>query len=370
MTIFELKTNSSLYDYLRMSSLAITPVYFLVPGDINNVTGGYAYDRRLLAELHLLGLNIQLIELGDSFPSPDANDWSDANSKLANLPDKSVVVVDGLAFGVMGQLAQDYAQRLKFIALCHHPLALETGLGVEERRHLHQSEELAIAEAAAVLVTSKNTANILAQDFSVPSEKIRIALPGTDSGQFAPCEGQPPVLLTVATLTRRKAHDILIDAFSQLTHLPWQARFVGCDDFDIEWANYLRDKVSSYSLEDRVSFVGKQQDISSEYLNADIFVLPSLFEGYGMAFAEAISFGLPIIAAHTGSVPDVVPSNAGILVPPADANALANSLAKLLTNSDERKQLQLGAQIAAKNLPTWLETAKSVFQLIQEVNKQ
>ena len=352
-----------------MSTLATTPVYFLVPGDINNLTGGYGYDRRLLAELHQLGLNIQLVELAASFPYPDANALRDASFILATLPDHSVVIVDGLAFGVMEELAQAHAQRLSFIALCHHPLALESGISVEEQKSLRISEQLALTNARAVVVTSKNTAHILVEEFSVPFDKISIALPGTDARKFAPCNGQTPILLTVATLTRRKAHDVLIDALAQLMHLPWEARFVGSSEFDSDWTHYLRNKVSSYSLENRILFLGNLDDISSEYLNADIFVLPSLFEGYGMAFAEALSFGLPIVAAQTGAVPDLVPSIAGILVPPADVNALAKSLAQLLTDSTKRKQLQLGARGAAQNLPNWKDSAEIVFQLIQLIHK-
>jgi len=351
-----------------MNLLVTTPVYFLVPGDINNLTGGYAYDRRLLAELHKLGLIVQLVALAESFPHPDIHALRDANFILSTLPDNSVVIVDGLAFGVMDKVARTHAQRLKFIALCHHPLALEVGLSAQEQQGLHLSEQLALANTRAVLVTSKNTARILVQEFSVPFAKIRIALPGTDKRVFAPCEGKPPVLLTVATLTRRKAHDVLIDALAQLIDLPWQARFVGGKEFDAEWTHYLRNKVASYGLEKRILFLGNCEDIASEYHNADIFVLPSLFEGYGMAFAEALSFGLPIIAAHTGAVPDLVPSSAGILVPPADVNALVRSLAQLLTDTTKRKQLQLGAQSAAQDLPNWVDAAQVVFQLIQEVS--
>jgi len=350
-----------------MNHLAKLPVYFLIPGNVNSLTGGYAYDRRLLAELHQLGLHMHVIDLADSFPNPDDHALNDANVKLESLPDNSVVIIDGLAFGVMDAIARQHKNRLRLIALCHHPLALESGLPERQQQALQVSEARALAASVAVVVTSKNTARILAQDFSVPPDKITLAIPGTDKQTFALCDGKPPVLLTVATLTRRKAHDVLIDALAQLKHLPWQARFVGGENFDREWTNYLRDKVAVNELEDRIKFVGNLADISNEYLNADIFVLPSLFEGYGMAFAEALSFGLPIIAARAGAVPDLIPASAGILVPPADVNALANSLAQLLTYSTKRTQLQLGAQRAAKNLPTWADAAEIVLKLIQRV---
>lgn len=345
------------------------PIYFAIPGDINALTGGYGYDRRLLAELKHIGFNVQHLSLSDSFPQASNHALEDAELRLVQLPDNSIVVIDGLAFGVMDDIAQRHEQRLKLIALCHHPLALENGLDDKRAEGLHAQEQRALAFTRAVIVTSDNTARILQQGFAVPEHKISVAVPGTDKQSFAPCIGNPPVLLTVATLTQRKAHDVLIDALARIAHLPWQARFVGGDKFDAHWANYLREKVAAHSLTERIQFVGNLADLNHEYAQADLFVLPSLFEGYGMAFAEALSFGLPIIAARTGAVPDLVPESVGILVPPADAAALATSLGQVLGNRAQRKQLQMGAQRAAQVLPTWADTARIVGDLIQQLSK-
>lgn len=346
------------------------PLYFAIPGDINKLTGGYGYDRRLMAELTKIGYDVQHLQLADSFPQPDLQTLDNTEAQFAQLPDNAIVLVDGLAFGVMDAIAEKYGKRLKLVALCHHPLALETGLDPERAEALHAAEQHALASARAVVVTSDNTARILQQGFAVPEHKIAIAVPGTDKHLFASCIGNPPVFLTVATLTQRKAHDVLIDALAKIAHLPWQARFVGGEDFDPAWVAYLRDKVAVNSLTDRIKFVGNLIDLTREYERADVFVLPSLFEGYGMAFAEALSFGLPVVAARTGAVPDLVPESAGVLVPPADASALAHALAQLLTDSARRKQLQLGAQRAAQALPTWADTARIVGDLIQQVSKQ
>ena len=274
-----------------LEKLVNFPLYFAIPGDINHLTGGYGYDRRLITELIKIGFTLEHISLADSFPQPTKEALCDAESQLANLPDDSIVLIDGLAFGVMDDIAQRHSKRLKIIALCHHPLALENGLSPEQAQPLHTSEQRALTCAHAVLVTSDNTARILQQGFAVPEHKITVAVPGTDKQSFAPCIGNPPILLTVATLTQRKAHDILIDALAQIAHLPWQARFVGGDNFDVNWANHLREKVAAYSLAERIHFVGNVADLTHEYAQADLFVLPSLFEGYGMAFAEALSFG-------------------------------------------------------------------------------
>lgn len=341
-------------------------IYFAIPGDINTLTGGYAYDRRLITELRALGHNIEHLRLSHRFPAPDAEALADAAAQFAALPDHSIVIADGLAYGVMDTIAKQHAERLNIIALCHHPLMLEAGLSSEQAQQLFLSEQRALNAAKAVIVTSATTSKILVKQFIIPATKITVALPGTDPQKFAPCIGKPPVLLTLATLTRRKAHDVLIDALATIKHLEWSARFVGGLDFDPVWVATLKNKVASYGLEQRIFFVGNIADTTDEYFSADVFVLPSLFEGYGMVFAEALGFGLPIVAARAGAVPDVVPDTAGILVAPHDSIALAGAVQKLLIDASLRKKLQAGAQAAAHKLSGWVDTATVVANLINK----
>jgi glycosyltransferase involved in cell wall biosynthesis len=345
-------------------------IYFAIPGDINTLTGGYAYDRRLIAELRALGHNVEHLQLSSRFPLPDTNALADAAAQLAALPDQALVMIDGLAYGVMETIAKQHAARLNIIALCHHPLMLESGLSSVQTQQLFLSEQRALNAAKAVIVTSPMTGKILAEQFAIPAAKMTIALPGTDAQTFAPCIGNPPVLLCVATLTRRKAHDVLIDALANIKQLAWTLRLVGGTEFDPEWTSQLKNKVAQYGLEQRIVFLGSIAEPSSEYAAADVFVLPSLFEGYGMAFAEALSFGLPVVAARAGAVPDVVPESAGILVAPQDSSALTAALQELLTDTAARKKLQQGAQAAARNLPSWKDTAAVVAKLNAQLSAQ
>ena len=346
----------------------MTELYFAIPGDINTLTGGYTYDRRLIAELRALGHKINHLQLSTDFPAPTADALADAAAQFAALPDQAIVVVDGLAYGVMENIAEQQSKRLNIIALCHHPLMLEAGLSSEQSQQLFLSEQRALNAAKAVIVTSAMTGKILIEKFSIPASKITVALPGTDRQLFSSCMGNPPVLLTIATLTRRKAHDVLIDALARIQHLEWSARFVGGAEFDPEWTLLLKQKIAAHNLEQRIIFTGAITNTATEYSGADLFVLPSLFEGYGMAFAEALSFGLPIVAARAGAVPDVVPDSAGVLVPPHNSVALAEALQKLLTDKTFRNRLQTGAQTAARALPDWKETATAVALLINQIH--
>jgi len=342
-------------------------LFFVFPGDLATPTGGYRYDRRLIQELGQLGLEVQTIALSSLFPFPDKQALEDAHQKLAAVPDNAVVIFDGLAFGTLDQLAEAEAHRLRIIALCHHPLALESGLDPAQRKRFQASEQRALYTVRAALVTSEHTRQILIDQFAMPPEKVVVAQPGTDPAPFAACNGAPPRLLTVATLTRRKAHDVLIDALAPLADLSWQARFVGGKGFDPDWSDALQQQVNRLKLQDRIQLVGAVEDLEAEFQNADLFVLPSRYEGYGMVFAEALAAGLPVIAARAGAVPDVVPESAGLLVPPDDTAALTEALRSMLIEDELRRQLQAGAHHAAANLPTWTDTAGRVARLIQAI---
>lgn len=353
----------------RIGAAVTQQMYFAIPGDLRALTGGYGYDRRLLVELRKLGLLVEYLPLDSSFPFPDNQALQNADRAFAALPDRAVVLVDGLAFGAMAQCASRHADRLRLVALCHHPLALESGLSAPQQQAFLESERISLQCARAVIVTSANTARTLSELFALPRAKIRVAQPGTDRAVFSPCAGEPPVLLCVATLTRRKAHDVLIDALAAVDDIPWQARFVGGEEFDPHWGAQLRQQIAAAGLEGRISLLGSVDELAGEYLNADLFVLPSRYEGYGMVFAEALSYGLPIVAARTGAVADVVPETAGLLVPTEDTDALALALRTVLTDRPLYESLRSGAQAAAQSLSTWQDTARIVFDCLADITQ-
>jgi len=345
-------------------------LYFAVPGDLHALTGGYGYDRRIIAGLREGGMHVDILHLSGEFPFPAETTLAATAALFAALPDGAQVIVDGLAFGVLDDLAVKEARRLHLIALCHHPLALETGLDQTQAAALHLSEERALAAARSVIVTSASTSRLLLQEFSVPQEKILLAPPGVTVSPEALSPGQSParipVLLTVATLTRRKGHDVLLDALAQIRHLEWSARFVGGADFDPDWAAWLRAETHRLGLDERVHFVGNVADPAPEFARAHVFVLPSRYEGYGMAFAEALAFGLPVVGARTGAVPDLVTGDAGILVAPDDSAALADALARLLTDERLHSSLRQGARCVAQTLPTWQQSVDQIARLLEQ----
>lgn len=341
-------------------------LYFAYPGDIEARTGGYGYDREIISQLRRCGWDVQLVPLGDGYPTPPARTLTQAAEKLYSLPEGSVVLIDGLAFGTFGQIAHRLS-RLNLIALVHHPLALEGGLTAQARVRLARSEKQALSYAKAVLVTSSTTRNELIQAYRVPGNKITVAVPGTEPGVRALGNATVPRIVSIGSIIPRKAHDVLVLALAQIADLTWRCDIIGSRSMDEQCSTNLEQQIAHCGLSGRVTLVGQVDDTRSELARSDIFALASRYEGYGMAFAEALSQGLPIVACRTGAVPEVVPDDAGFLVAPDDVRGFANALKLLLTSADLRKGMGEAAFRRGASLPSWSDTARRCLTVIESV---
>ena len=335
---------------------------FVYPGDLSAPTGGYAYDRRIIQGLEGLGWQIQLISLGEGYPFPDRTQIQYARSTLQNLPRGVPMVIDGLALGALPELAAEVAKRHPLIALIHHPLAFEFGLSDSEIQLLQQSETHALQQVVRVVANSPTTARDLNQHYGVPLEIIKVILPGTDRIHIL----EPKIqrnedhlgqvhLLSVGSIIPRKGFHHLIAALKPLIDLPWTLSIAGDTSRNAAVYARLMMDIKECHLEDRVKVLGavSNEELEKQYAKADVFVLPSLFEGYGMVYAEAMAHGLPIIATTAGAIPDTVPQDAGLLVEPGDTSALTNALKALIQDPLHRARLSSGALRAAGQQPTW-----------------
>ena len=331
-------------------------LHFLIPGNLDTLTGGYIYDRRIIEGLRARDWRIAVHGLDPSFPLPTAGAIVQAQKVLHSIPDRRSLVIDGLALGGMPELVAMHADRLRIIALVHHPLALETGLTAGQAARLRQTEQAALAPACRVLVTSPATARTLETDYAVPPGKVAVVEPGTDPGPLARGSGSAtPGLLCVASLTPRKGHAVLLDALSDIRDRRWHLTCVGSVKHSPQTAAALREQLARLGLGDRVSLVGEvaPEALEQFFGRADLFVLPSLLEGYGMVLTEALARGLPVISTTAGAIPDTVPAEAGLLVPPGDRRALAAALGRFLDDDATREGLAAGARKARTKLPGW-----------------
>lgn len=334
-------------------------VVFAIPGELSTPTGGYRYDRRVIEELRALGWRVQHLQLAADFPSPSEQSLADTARAFSDFEPGALVVVDGLALGAMPKEVVG-ALRARLIALVHHPLAFETGLSLERVDYLHRTEREALARAVATIATSRSTAELLAREFGVARESITVAEPGTEPSSRAKSNATPPRLLSVGAITRRKGHDTLVKALAKIKDLPWESRIAGSTDRDAVAMKTLNEAIANGKLQDRVTLLGPLDDagLEQEYSSASLFVLPSHFEGYGMAFTEALARGLPVVAGSGGALVETVPKEAGAFVSPGNAGELAMVLRKLLSNPAEMSKRADAAWAYAQKLPRWRDTAK------------
>lgn len=335
-------------------------ITFAYPGDLNLNTGGYGYDRRVIAGLSEAGWAVSSLGLGSGFPRPTYSVKREAERRLSALPDGALVIIDGLAFGVLDDWAAQESERLQIVALVHHPLAFETDLDFAEQDRLRMSESRALSFARHVVVTSPMTARDLETTFAVPRGRLTVALPGTDRAQLSACNGDPAHIVCVASLIPRKGHDILVAALARISDLPWRATIAGSVDLSPDTAAQLRHQIEMLGLNDRIVLTGECRDARAVMATADIFALASRFEGYGMVFAEALSQGLPIVACRAGAIPDVVPESAGCLVPVDDIEAFATALKALLLDKTLHAAKAAAARQAGAELPDWTRTTEII----------
>ena len=391
------------------------PIHLLVPGPLDTPTGGFIYDRHMvegLARQRRLG---GVLRIDGAFPSPTSEEVAAAVAPLAQVPDGAGLVIDGLALTALIDEVRPHVGRLRLLALVHHPLADETGVDPARRAALFEAERAALAAMDGVVVTSRTTAARLA-DFGVPADRLQVVVPGTDrpvieavgaspvaasSPARRPPEPQPAAsgfprrrefpssavvkgiipgprkrqrdgerrterggrpraetvrLLCVGSLVPRKGQDLLVEALAGLGALNWHLDLIG-GERDAAFAGRVRGLVETHGLAERVTFAGAVADEALEraYAEADLFVLPSHHEGYGMAIGEALRRGLPIVTSRAGAIPEVVGDGA-MLLPPGDVNALSTALARLMSRADERRRLGEAAARAGAALPDWRQS--------------
>jgi glycosyltransferase involved in cell wall biosynthesis len=350
-------------------------IQFLVPGRLETRTGGYEYDRRMIAGLRERGWAVHGRELDGTFPRPTPAALEHVARVLAAIPDGTIVLVDGLALGSLPAEIEHEASRLKIVALVHLPLAAAIGLDRETAGRLEASERRALAASALVIVTGQSTVDALAA-YGVARDRIAVVEPGTDRAPLSRGSTGPPVhLLSVAAITAGKGHEILFRALEASPNRDWLLTCAGGLEREPSTVERLRARLRASGLQDRISLPGELdgQALEACYNRADVFVLATLHETYGMAVAEALAHGLPVVGTTTGAIPKLVGASgngeppAGLLVPPGDVEAMTAALSTMLGDARVRAQFAFGARRVRDLLPTWDEAADKMAAALNDV---
>jgi glycosyltransferase involved in cell wall biosynthesis len=347
----------------------VTAVHMIVPEGIDDParpSGGNTFDRRVSGGLAAAGWAVYVHAVPGSWPRPDAPSYAALAGAVRRIPDGAVVLIDGLVASAAPEVLVPEAGRLRLVALVHMPLGEgTTDEGARER------EGAVLSAAASVVTTSAWARRVLLELYSLPGERVHVAEPGADAADLAPGTATAGALLSVAAVIPGKGHDVLLDALAMLAGLRWHCVCVGSLERDPGFAEGLRRRVLEGGMDGRVRFSGPQTgaDLARSYGAADVLVLPSRAETYGMVVTEALARGLPVVAAEVGGVPEALGYGAdgtrpGLLVPPDDPASLRDALRAWLQDADLRGRLRRAARERRASLSRWSTTTSVVADVL------
>ncbi len=340
-------------------------VHLLVPPGIDDPTrpsGGNVYDRRLADELPGLGWTVR--ELRDT-------------RALAALPDDTVVVVDGMVGVHEADGVTTQAGRLRLVALVHMPFGPTAPAAT--RAALLAAERALVTASRTVVVPSEWARQCLVDTYDLPADRVVVVPPGADPaptevGSDDDTAGRR--LLCVGVVAAHKGQDVLVRALAGLRDVPWECTVVGALDVEPTFVAQLVEAIRAAGLADRVQLAGPRtgDDLAKTYQDADLLLLPSTHEAYGLVVLEALTHRLPVVASDVGGVPEAVGTTAtgdrpGLLVPAGDAAALSAALRDWLTDADLRARLRSAAAARRSALPTWSTTASRVADVLRRVGR-
>ena len=330
-------------------------VSLIVPAPFDLVSGGYGYDRRIVAELREAGHQVEVVELTGAFPMVDDFARDAACAAWDRLPADTKPVIDGMALPAFRGLEDAISSR-GTVGLIHHPVSLETGISEAHQTILGDVERRLFPRLSRSIVTSETTAETMTARFHIPPERVRIVVPGTDDAPRSPgSEGPGCQIVSIGTLIPRKGHDLLLRALARLWDLDWHLTIVGSSDRDPPHARELAALAEELAIAQRVRFAGELVGaaLDAVWARADLFALATHYEGYGMAIAEALKRGLPVVVTAGGAAGSLITPDSGCICPPGDRDQLSKALRRLIFGRELRQEMAEEAWRVGQTLPSW-----------------
>jgi glycosyltransferase involved in cell wall biosynthesis len=336
-------------------------LYVVLPGNVDDPatpSGGNRYDRAVCERLARTR-DLHEIAVNGDWPRPAAPSRAALHTALSDVPDTSTVLLDGLVACGVPEIVEQHARRLRLVVLVHLPLGDETGLSPAAAATLTALERRVLHAAAAVVVTSDGTARRVRDLHDLPPARVHVAPPGVDPAPAVTGGADGGRLLCVAAVTPRKGQDVLIAALARLDDLEWTCTCVGATPYGVPPAP------------GRVRFTGPLTGdaLDTAYAGADLLVLPSRAEPYGMVVTEALARALPVLASRVDGVPEALGAapdggTPGALVPPGDPDALAAALRAWLTGPDLRLRWRTAARARRATLRGWDDTTRLLSEVL------
>ena len=333
-------------------------LHFLIPGDIDTLASCYIYDKKIIEGLKNKGHKVALYRLADDFPFPSDKSLKHCQEVVKSIPKSEPIIIDSLAFGIIPSVIKKVSTTNPIIGLIHLPLSADPNYSAYQRTLITSQEMEAFKLATKFIVTSEYTLEVLL-NLGIEKHKINLVIPGIDNfPQKKKYPEIPTKLLSIANLCRSKDHAILVRALTALKDKNWVLDCYGNLDLDREYLADFQSMIRKNHLQNKILIHGtiSGQELSDAYLNADLFVHPSEFETYGMALAEALSHGIPVIATTGGGICKTVPAKMGQFFKPSDVYGLQSILEELFENPEVYKKLYTQASTYKDKAQTWTKS--------------
>jgi glycosyltransferase involved in cell wall biosynthesis len=350
----------------------VTAVHVVVPEGIDDParpSGGNTYDRRLCSALPSVGWSVHEHAVPGSWPRTDVASFAALADAVERIPDEAAVLLDGLVASTAPGVLVPQGRRLRLTVLVHMPLGHRPA---DQQIDDARTRECAVLSAAtAVVTTSAWTRRRLLQLYPLSADRVHVAQPGVDAADLATGTAAGEALLCVAAVTLDKGHDVLLGALAMISDLSWHCVCMGSLERDPAFVEGLRRHSTAGGLDDRVHFPGPRTgaDLDRTYAAADLLVVPSRAETYGMVVTEALARGVPVLASDVGGLTEALGHDAdgirpGLLVPPADPAALGVALRGWLGDAEMRSRLRRAARERRRSLSGWATTASVIARVL------
>jgi glycosyltransferase involved in cell wall biosynthesis len=343
-------------------------VHIVLPNDIDDPgapSGGNVYDRRICDGLAALGWKVIEHPVRGAWPLPGADARAELGRVLAAIPEGASVILDGLVASAVADCLVPHKSRLNLLILMHMPLG-------DNDSTLRAAEGRALAAAQTIVATSRWGRGRLLELYPLPAGRVHAVPPGVDAAALVQGSEEGSRLLCVAAVTPQKGHDILVDALATITDPPWSCVCVGSLDRDPAFASRIRSRARSCIP--GIGFAGPLTgcDLDAAYAAADLLVLPSRGETYGMVVTEALARGIPVVATAVNGLPEALGrapdgSLPGILVRLNDSAALAGALRRWLGDPALRDRLRTSARGRRATLSGWEAASESFARILADL---
>jgi glycosyltransferase involved in cell wall biosynthesis len=352
----------------------------IIYGSLDVVSGGFLYDRLLVEHLRGKGDEVQIVSLprrsyfrhlGDNFSSSLRSRLEYANW--------DVLLEDELNHPSLFLLNYKLKRRISYpiVTIVHHLRCCEQRAGWKNQ--LYRYVERSYLNSVDGFVFNSDTTRSEVQRFTGTDKPYVVAYPGRDRFDVSFTKDQiterakqagPLRILFLGNVIPRKGLHTLIDALAILPGEIWQLEVVGSLNLQRGYVDSVRRKIARRGISNKVKFRGvlSHVEIADCLSKAHILAVPSSYEGFGMVYLEAMSFGLPIIATSWGAAGELIThGQEGYLITPEDTKALASHIQAYHEDRELLLQMSLKAYERQMDFPTWEQTDADIRDFLQHI---